>query len=327
MITTVYDVMILEFVTLRILRLIDMRGKNCKQKNISKKFPRKEPILTSHVIFQMCPWAAMGTAIGNSVSMAVRVGGNESRGKAWFFTWNNPPDSWAEQLRAKFSEADKYVCQMETGESGTPHIQGYVEWRRRKRFGALVRLLPGAHVEKCNNAKAAAAYCQKVESRSGDTIRKGVRKALVDKIAGKLFPWQLDLDTVLDSDPDDRTILWYSDPKGASGKTSYVRHWLIQHPKTALMVSGKASDIKCGVKLILDQGQDVEVVFFCFARTLQEFVSYQAIEEVKDALFFSGKYEGGVVLFNPPHVVCFANFEPRYEALTHDRWSIHHLST
>ncbi len=258
--------------------------------------------------------------------MAARRQGNESRGKSWFFTWNNPPDNWAEQLRAKFSEAVKYVCQAETGESGTPHIQGYVEWARRKRFGAVASLLRGSHVERCNNKRAAIDYCQKVETRTGETIRKNVRKALVDKIATTLYPWQSTLESQLDGDADDRTIRWFSDPKGAAGKTAYVRHWLIHHPHTSMMVSGKATDIKCAVKLILDKGQDVEVVFFCFARTLQEFVSYQAIEEVKDALFFSGKYEGGVVLFNPPHVVVFANFEPNYGALTQDRWSVVSLS-
>ncbi len=251
---------------------------------------------------------------------------NQSRGKAWFFTWNNPPSSWKAQLQAKFSEATKYVCQHETGESGTPHIQGYVEWSRRKRFGAVAELLRGAHLERCNNKKAAAAYCQKVETRTGDTIQKGIRKALVDKIAQTLYPWQRALDIELDSDPDDRKIHWYSDPKGASGKTSFVRHRLIHNASSSVMVSGKATNIKCAIKLLLDKDQEITTVFFCFARTQEEYVSYQAIEEVKDGLFFSGKYEGGVCIFTPPHLIVMANFEPKYEALTQDRWLVTKLT-
>ena len=54
-------------------------------------------------------------------------------------------------------------------------------------------------------------------------------------------------------------------------------------------------------------------------------MSYSAIESLKDGLLFSGKYEGGVKLFPPPHVVIFANFLPDMTKLSIDRWDIHTL--
>lgn len=258
--------------------------------------------------------------------MAARRKGNESRGPAWFLTWNNPPENWAEQLKAKFSEAEQYVCQHETGENGTPHIQGYVKWRRRKRLGAVANLVRQGHWERCNNNEAAKAYCDKVETRTGETIRKGIRKAVVDKIAGTLYPWQQRLENALRSTPEDRKIIWYADPLGAAGKTAFVKHRIIHNRKSVIMVNGKASDIKCAVKIVLDTGQDIEEVYFCIPRKLEQFVSYQAIEEVKDGLFFSGKYEGGCVLMNVPHVIVMANFLPDLTALTLDRWEVHNLS-
>ena len=38
-----------------------------------------------------------------------------------------------------------------------------------------------------------------------------------------------------------------------------------------------------------------------------EYLSYTGIEEVKDMCFYSGKYEGGQVVGNCPHLIIFAN--------------------
>ena len=62
-----------------------------------------------------------------------------------------------------------------------------------------------------------------------------------------------------------------------------------------------------------------------FTRSQEQFVSYQAIEEVKNGILFNNKYEAKMVVFNNPHVVVFSNFEPDYKALSSDRIKCHKL--
>ncbi len=52
-------------------------------------------------------------------------------------------------------------------------------------------------------------------------------------------------------------------------------------------------------------------------------VSYATLEAVKNGLICNTKYETGVKVFNPPHVIVFANFPPDDESqLSADRWHI-----
>jgi len=65
-----------------------------------------------------------------------------------------------------------------------------------------------------------------------------------------------------------------------------------------------------------------KVVIIDIPRTSESFVSYGGIEKIKDGCFFSGKYESGMVLYDNPHVICFANFPPVSETMSADRWHI-----
>lgn len=58
------------------------------------------------------------------------------------------------------------VYQLEAGESGTPHFQGYVEMKKRTTLLQMKKLFPGAHLEKRRGTQAEArAYCMKNDSR------------------------------------------------------------------------------------------------------------------------------------------------------------------
>uniref|UniRef100_UPI004047E79C hypothetical protein n=1 Tax=Shewanella sp. TaxID=50422 RepID=UPI004047E79C len=87
-----------------------------------------------------------------------------SPARDWVFTINNPSEKDWDKVWA-FSY--KYlVFQVEVGESGTPHIQGFVQMQELIRITGLKKLHKRAHWEKRRGTPDEAAdYCKKEESR------------------------------------------------------------------------------------------------------------------------------------------------------------------
>lgn len=86
-----------------------------------------------------------------------------ARAKHWCFTLNNPETY---PLATEEWGATYVVYQLETGNSGTLHLQGYVEFAGRQRLNSLRVLLPRAHWEKrLGPRENARAYCMKNEGR------------------------------------------------------------------------------------------------------------------------------------------------------------------
>lgn len=96
------------------------------------------------------------------------------------FTLNNYTD---EEYKALIVLECKYiVIGKEVGENGTPHLQGYVEFKGSKRFGTLKRINEKIHWEKrMGTAQQAADYCKKdgdFEER-GEISEQGKRVDLI----------------------------------------------------------------------------------------------------------------------------------------------------
>lgn len=87
-----------------------------------------------------------------------------SRSQNWVFTLNNY-SSLDESLLASLVDdgVAQYVCYgREVGESGTPHLQGFVRFLERKRLVAVRALLtPRAHCEVAKHPRQARDYCMK----------------------------------------------------------------------------------------------------------------------------------------------------------------------
>lgn len=99
--------------------------------------------------------------------------------KRWCFTLNNPTTV------PKF-DGCTYLCYgREIGESGTPHLQGFVVFKSNKRLSGCVKWLPGAHFEKTHGTnEQAASYCKK----DGDYTEEGVMPN--DTPARKSIAWK-----------------------------------------------------------------------------------------------------------------------------------------
>nr|ALE29729.1 replication associated protein [Lake Sarah-associated circular virus-32] len=84
--------------------------------------------------------------------------------KRWCFTLNNysAEEHQALQLAFKASTVKYAVIGIEKGESGTPHLQGFVVFMTAKRLSALKKINPRAHYEQAKGTSLqASTYCQK----------------------------------------------------------------------------------------------------------------------------------------------------------------------
>ena len=87
--------------------------------------------------------------------------------RSWMFTYNNPQESGPE-LIAKLQEQEKIryaIFQLERGEEGTPHFQGYIELKCSQRLSYMRKII-ACHWEKRRGTRQQAReYCSKEETR------------------------------------------------------------------------------------------------------------------------------------------------------------------
>ncbi len=86
-----------------------------------------------------------------------------SRSRNWMFTLNNPQEN---ELQALLDACKQAAWQLERGDQGTEHFQGYVEFSSMKALNQLKRFVPRAHWEKRRGNQAQAFdYCTKDDTR------------------------------------------------------------------------------------------------------------------------------------------------------------------
>lgn len=98
------------------------------------------------------------------------------KSRAWCFTVNNYTNEQLEEMKA--IECTYIVLGKEVGKSGTPHIQGYVEFMNPRTFRAIKKVMPTAHIEPRKGTSAQAAdYCKKDKDvyESGTISQQGKR--------------------------------------------------------------------------------------------------------------------------------------------------------
>ncbi len=277
------------------------------------------------------------------------------KGRRWCFTLNNPGEDLGE-----IPEFVTYmVWQLEKGESGTPHFQGYIQVAPQRTLGQMKAWLPTAHweVSKDRTGHRARDYCMKEDGRVdgpweiGEFKGQGKRKdvelfvdfmreskrskkdiitahphafdrfpRLMEELCSESHkpapqpepewrPWQSDVLEELFSQPA-RNILWVWDANGNKGK-SFLANYLIDN-HDALLVAGTERDIACAY--------DYErVVVVDISRDKRDEAPYGVLEGLKDGRLFSSKYASAMKRFDPPKVICFANFPPLDHKWSTDR--------
>lgn len=93
--------------------------------------------------------------------------------KNWCFTQNNPILTSKELDELLRPLAGYYVFQLEEGESGTPHYQGYVQFHNRKRLTGVRKVLQAHWSIAKGSPDENTAYCTK-EPRLKNSVQHGI---------------------------------------------------------------------------------------------------------------------------------------------------------
>lgn len=138
---------------------------------------------------------------------------------------------------------------------------------------------------------------------------------------GEPNDWQSELSERLSGDADDRTVDFFVDVTGGKGKT-WFQQWYFSNnkDKTQLLGVGKRDDMAFAIDA------SKSVFFVNIPRGGMEYLQYTILEQLKDRMVFSNKYETVMkILTTVPHVVVFSNEEPDMNKMSLDRFNIKYM--
>ncbi len=234
-----------------------------------------------------------------------------------------------------------YAFQLERGDiSKRLHFQFHLNMKKRSNAAGLAnklrRLFTNDTSVRCMKADSKAAglvYPVKDDSRVAGPWTKNIPAAVMPSAREEWLeiykkvewkPWQKELIDCADKRAltDDRKILWIYDELGAIGKTYLIRY-LVAKNKDVIVASGASKYIKSS----LVKHPNTKLVIYTVPRSQEGFISFTALELVKDGLFYSAfGTDCAMVLLRPGvQVWVLANFAPSEEdkkKLTNDRWFI-----
>ncbi len=258
----------------------------------------------------------------------------DKRSAQWILTWNHHELPGAIETLLGLAQLKHWCIQEEVGEAkGTPHLQGVLVFKTNVRWSTLNNACDKkCYWEKCRNVHAAKNYCSKELTATGKRwVQWFPEVAKVrDPLGGKeLYDWQKEVVEIVSGEPDLRKVYWFWSKAGGIGKSALIKHLCIEDPKGIVMCGGTFKDAEYFIAQREKKKLKTNVVIFNVPRSKvregKPMISYQGIEEIKDGLFFSPKYESAMVLMNPPHVLVFANVPPDRTQLSEDRWVIKRL--
>lgn len=243
--------------------------------------------------------------------------------RKWCFTVNNwlPEDS--KRIIDSFGTVAQWILGEEVGESGTPHLQGFLCFKNAVSFKTIKKAIPKGHIEPARGSvRQNYDYCSKDGKFTTNIDFRTFKEKLKDECLKeyKDVVWKDWQQQVLDLKNDARSINWFWEGEGNVGKSFVCKYLALT--RDVVICEGKKADIFNQVNTLLEKEKMPKVVICDIPRSAIDYINYGALEQLKGGLLYSGKYEGGVCVFPPPLVICFANTPPDLTSMSADRWNV-----
>lgn len=205
--------------------------------------------------------------------------------------------------------------------TGRPHLQGFFALKKKMRITEIQnKPITWSKLIPCNGSEEQnITYCSKDKNIwfQYPTPRRPLN------IISELRPFQSQIESMINEEPNDREIIWIYDLIGKKGKSAFCRY-LIHKYNACYLTEGKKSDL---INIVYNYviNQELNLVLVDVPRDNKN-ISYKTLEEIKNGIICNTKYETGTMLINPPHIVVFANFYPDTTKFSEDRWSIFEIN-
>lgn len=255
------------------------------------------------------------------------------RHRRWCCTLNNYTDDELNTITQYLSGGKfKYIIGKEIGEEGTPHLQGYFEAKNPVSLSTLKNLCTRWHLEV---AKGSLDDNYKYCSKDNDFITNIEKELTLNEMLledeysdVKWHDWQQEILDIINGPVDKRKVYWYWSREGDIGKSFLARYISLKYD--SIIASGKTNDIfNQTLTWRNNHPRDLQLppVILDIPKSEYGRCNYASIEALKNGFLYSGKYEGGKVHGKSPHLIVFANREPKTDELSEDRWVIRDLSS
>lgn len=289
------------------------------------------------------------------------------RSKHWCFTHNNYTQETIDRLSSLTNTTVTYlIFGKEIGETGTPHLQGFVSFPSRKRLAQVIQVLGQCHCSMARLISKSIEYCKKDgdfyeigtppvtqgqrndldafkdDVKNGITNIKDLREKhslifakyqrfCVDYLRDNKPKFEVDPFPLREWQQNLNSILMLPpDPRKIIFIVDVIgntgKTWFFHYYN---QLHENSQIIIPGKKLDMAYILDENCKTFMFdcPRSKQgEYIQYDFLEEVKNGYVHSGKYESINKRFKTPHVVVAMNEHPDLTKLSEDRYQIITLS-
>jgi hypothetical protein len=314
--------------------------------------------------------AARALAIGSAVFITIpkiKVSNMVLQSLSWCFTLNNYTNNDIVRLTSLGESTDvQYIIfGKEIGDSGTPHLQGYIKFSSRKRVNGVKRAVGECHVEIARNPTAAITYCKKDEdfTEIGEIQNNQGKRSDLDAVKEAVSNGEIDLkyfaenhsevyarnkNFIVDYIQFNRPIkrlktnplyiwqaeLWTKLKLTPDPRKIYFYVDPIGNTGKSWFARYYAEHHETAQVMLAGKGADMAfaydekttTMFMDVPRTRIEFFPWDFLENIKNGTIFSGKYTSCMKRFDVPHIVVFMNESPDETKLSHDRYDIKHIT-
>lgn len=164
-------------------------------------------------------------------------------------------------------------------------------------------------------AKYSRFIKEQIQARDAGRLVLSLKESFADAV---LRPWQSALMDVLHEPVCPRKIHWLWESSGNVGK-SWLTRYIMATEDATVLTEGKKTDMA-----YIFSKKPTKIVIIDLCRTNTEYLNgiYSLAENLKNGYIVSSKYDSTGVVFEIPHVVIFANFEPDYTKWSADRYNV-----